>query len=80
VTSLVTILHSVENQTVDAVLALLLMVGGVIGAQVGVRIGQRLRGEQLRALLALLVLGMCVKLALDLVLRPDEVFSVAFYL
>jgi hypothetical protein len=80
VTSLVTILHSVENQTVDAVLALLLMVGGVIGAQFGVRIGQRLRGEQLRALLALLVLGMCVKLALDLVLRPDEVFSVAFYL
>ncbi len=77
VTSLVTILHSVQNQTVDAVLALLLMLGGVIGAQIGVRLGQKLRGEQLRAMLAILVMAMCVKLFLDLVIEPDELFSVA---
>ncbi len=76
VTALVTILHSVQNQTVDVVLALLLMIGGVIGAQIGVRIGQNLKAEQLRALLALLVLGMGLKLGLDLIIQPTELFSV----
>ena len=75
VTGLVTILHSTQNQTVDAVLALLLMIGGVIGAQLGARAGVLLRGEQLRALLAILVLLVCVKLGLDLVLEPDDLFS-----
>ena len=76
VTSLVTILHATQNQTVDAVLALLLMTGGVIGAQIGAQVGQRLKGEQLRALLALLVLGMCIKICTDLVLQPDELYTV----
>ncbi len=75
VTGLVTILHSVEHQTVDAVLALLLLAGGVIGAQFGARAGQRLNGEQLRALLALMVLAVCVRLALSLLITPDELFS-----
>ena len=75
VTGLVTILHSTQNQTVDAVLALLLMIGGVVGAQLGARAGVLLRGEQLRALLAILVLLVCVKLGLDLVLEPDDLFS-----
>ncbi len=77
VTSLVTILHSVQNQTVDAVLALLLLAGGVIGAQFGARAGQKLRGEQLRALLALMVLAVCVRLALGLLLTPGELFSLS---
>ncbi len=77
VTSLVTILHSVENQTVDVVLALMLMAGGVIGAQIGAIAGQKLKGEQLRALLALMVLGMCFKLGLDLVIEPSELYSLA---
>ena len=76
VTSLVTILHSVENQTVDVVLALLLLIGGVVGAQFGARAGQNLRGEQLRALLALMVLAVCVRLGVDLVVQPDELFSI----
>ncbi len=76
VTASVTILHSVENQTVDILLAFLLMVGGVIGAQFGAIIGQRLRGEQLRALLALIVLGVGLKLFIDLIIQPDELFSV----
>ena len=77
VTSLVTILHATQNQTVDAVLALMLMTGGVIGAQIGAQAGQKLKGEQLRALLALLVLAMCVKILFDLVVQPTELFTVS---
>ena len=76
VTASVTILHAVENQTVDILLALLLMIGGVIVAQFGAIAGQRLRGEQLRALLALIVLGVGVKLLVDLLVQPEELFSV----
>ncbi len=75
VTALVTILHSVTNQTVDVILALLLLVGGVFGVQLGVRIGHKLRGDQLRALLGVLVLAVCLKLALDLFMTPEELFS-----
>ena len=75
VTAAVTILHAVENQTVDIVLAVLLMIGGVLGAQIGARVGQKLPGEQLRALLALIVLGVGMRLLLDLVLMPDELYS-----
>jgi len=59
------------------VLALMLLVGGVIGAQLGSRAGTRLRGEQLRGMLALLVLGVCAKLAFDLFATPEDVFSLA---
>ena len=76
VTAVTTILHSTTNQTVDVVLALVLMIGGVIGAQIGASAGQKLRGEQLRALLALMVLGVCIRLAIDLVVTPDELFSI----
>ena len=76
VTSAVTVLHAVENQTVDIVLAVLLMIGSVIGAQFGAIAGQRLRGEELRALLAVIVLGVACKLMLDLVFEPAELFSI----
>lgn len=76
VTSVTTILHSATNQTVDVVLALILMIGGVIGAQFGAAAGQKLRGEQLRALLALMVLGVCVRMAVDLIIEPGELFSI----
>lgn len=76
VTALVTVLHSVNSKSVDAVLALLLLLGGVVGAQFGARIGHRLRGEELRALLALLVLAVCLRLAFDLVTPPEDAFSV----
>jgi len=68
--------HAITSQTVDLALAVLLLLGGVIGAQVGTRIGVRLRGEHLRILLAALVLAVCAKLALDLLLPPDELYSV----
>lgn len=76
VTAMVTILHSATNQTVDVLLAVVLMIGGVIGAQFGARAGQHLKGEQLRALLALMVLGVCLRLLFDLVVKPDELFSI----
>ncbi|MBO6550777.1 MAG: sulfite exporter TauE/SafE family protein, partial [Rhizobiales bacterium] len=71
----VTILHSTSNQTVDVVLALLLMIGGVIGAQFGVRVGQHLRGEQMRALLGFMVLAVCLRMLFDLIVEPDELYS-----
>ncbi|MBP1805329.1 sulfite exporter TauE/SafE family protein [Rubellimicrobium aerolatum] len=74
-TAFTTLLHATTNQTVDVVLALLLIVGGVIGAQVGAQIGTRLKPELLRLLLALLVLAVCGQLALTLLLRPEEPFS-----
>ena len=77
VTAFTTVAQSAANQTVDIVLAFVLMVGGVIGAQFGARAGAKLRGEQLRALLALMVLGVGLRLLWDLVATPDELFSLA---
>jgi len=76
VTAVVTILHASINNSLDVVLALMLAAGGVMGGQFGVRAGQKLRGEQLRALLALLVLGVAVRLFLDLVLKPEDLYTV----
>jgi uncharacterized membrane protein YfcA len=73
--SVATVLHAVSNYSVDIVLAIILMVGGVIGAQFGARIGQNIRGDQLRALLALLVLAVAVRFLFGLVTPPDERFS-----
>jgi len=76
VTAFTTLMHAVTNQTVDILLALLLILGGVIGAQVGTQVGVRLKAEQLRILLALLVLAVSFKIALDLLLQPAELYSV----
>ena len=71
-----TMLHAVTNHLVDAVLALILMVGGVTGAQFGARAGQRIRGEHLRLLLGLLILAVGIRFAIELTIRPDELFTV----
>jgi uncharacterized protein len=71
-----TLLHAVTNHLVDVVLALILMVGGVTGAQFGARAGQKIRGEQLRLLLGLLVLAVGVRFAIELVIRPDDLFTI----
>ncbi|MXN65929.1 TSUP family transporter [Stappia sp. GBMRC 2046] len=72
-----TFLHAVSTQSVDIVLAMILMVGGVIGAQFGARTGQKLRGDQLRLLLALLVLAVGVRFAVGLIVQPEELYSVS---
>lgn len=77
VTANVTVLQAVNNHSVDIVLALLLLTGGVIGAQVGARLATRLKAEQMRVLLAVLVLVVCGKLAYDLVARPSDLYSLA---
>src|SRR3989338_8032695 len=76
VTGFTTLMHAITNQTVDMLLALLLIAGGVIGAQMGTRVGVRLRAEQLRILLAILVLAVSFKIALDLLLQPSELYSI----
>ncbi|MDA7599305.1 sulfite exporter TauE/SafE family protein [Alphaproteobacteria bacterium] len=76
VTANVTLLQSIQTQTVDFVLAGLLLLGAVIGAQFGTRASAILRGEQLRGLLALMVLGVCVKIGYDLIIQPSDLLSV----
>jgi uncharacterized membrane protein YfcA len=77
VTSFTTVMHAVNSQTVDMMLALLLILGGVIGAQIGTRVGVRLKAEQLRILLSLLVLTVAIRIAFDLLITPEELYSVA---
>lgn len=76
VAAFTTLMHAVTSQTVDILLAVFLIIGGVVGAQVGTRIGLRLKAEQLRILLALLVLAVCGKIALDLLLTPAELYTI----
>ena len=76
----VTFLQAVQNQTVDLVLALILLIGGVVGAEMGSRVSTRLMGEQLRALLGLLILLVGLKMFIDLTLPPDDIFHVVPYL
>jgi uncharacterized membrane protein YfcA len=71
-----TVLHAATNHLVDAVLALILMAGGVTGAQFGVRAGQKMRGERLRLLLGLLVLAVGLRFAFDLAVMPDDLYTV----
>ncbi len=75
-TAATTLLQATANQTVDVMLAFLLLVGGVVGVQFGTRVGAQIRGEYARALLALIVVSVACRLAWDLVARPVELFSV----
>jgi hypothetical protein len=77
VTAVVSVLHATFNQTLDVVLAFILAAGGVVGGQFGVKAGQKLRGEQLRALLAVMVLAVAIRLLFDLVLKPAELYSIS---
>ena len=78
VTANSTFFQSYLNQTVDIVLASLMIVGGVVGAQIGARLATKLRGEELRGILAILVLIVCIKIILDLTLTPKDFFSLSF--
>jgi len=77
VTANVTFLQALTVQTVDILLAVLLLAGAVVGAQFGSKYSVRMKGEQLRALLALMVLGVCVKIVLDLVAKPVDLYSIS---
>jgi len=71
-----TILHAVDNFTVDVVLGIILILGGVFGVQYGVRAGAKLRGEELRFLMALLVLAVGAGLLVQLIMRPEDLYSI----
>src|ERR1700743_650340 len=71
-----TLLHAVTNHLVDAVLALIMMVGGVTGAQFGARAGAKIRGAQLGRLLGLLIPAVGIRFAVELVLQPTELFTI----
>jgi uncharacterized protein len=73
----VTVQQAIRNHTVDLVLVILLFLGSTIGAQVGARVSRHLRGEQLRILLAVIVLIVMVKMLIDLLITPDNVISLA---
>ncbi len=75
-TAATTILHSVQTQTVDIVLAMLLLLGGVVGAQLGAAMAVKMRGEHLRALLALIVLAVAIRLGIGLTWRPNELYGI----
>jgi uncharacterized membrane protein YfcA len=75
VTANSTFFQSYLNQTVDIVLSALMILGGVIGAQIGVRIGSQLKAEYLRGILAILVLLVCAKILSDLILTPSDLFT-----
>ena len=77
VTAFTTVMHAVTSQTVDMLLALVLILGGVVGAQIGARGGVKLKAEQLRILLSLLVLAVSIRIAVDLLVKPSELYSVA---
>jgi uncharacterized membrane protein YfcA len=74
--AMATVMHAATNHLVDVILALILMVGGVIGAQFGARAGQKMPADRLRLLLGILVVAVGVRFALDLVLKPTEEFSI----
>jgi hypothetical protein len=72
-----TILHAIDSQSVDILLAFCLMVGGVIGAQFGASAGRRLRGDQLRAMLAAIVLAVAARFALSVLMEPSDPWSIS---
>jgi len=73
----VTYLQATRNHTVDLVLALLLAVGSTVGAQIGARVSRILRGEQLLIILALLALGVTVRMLIGIILTPDSLLDPA---
>ena len=77
VTGFTTVVHAINSHTVDMMLALLLIIGGVVGAQFGTQVGVKLKAEQLRILLAAMVLAVAIKIAFDLLLQPAELYSIA---
>jgi hypothetical protein len=75
VTAATTLLHATSSKSVDIVLALLLLTGGVAGAQLGVRAAQKLKPEKLRLALAMLVLAVASGLLIGLTIKPDNLFT-----
>lgn len=72
-----TVFHAMSNQSVDIMLALLLIFGGVIGAQLGTRAARNMKVDEFKLLLALLVLSVGIRFSVDLIVKPHEPFSIS---
>ena len=78
VSAATTMIHALTTQSVDIVLAALLLVGGVLGAQYGARLTTRLKPDLLRFSLAIIILLVALRMALGLTYRPEEIFSIEY--
>ena len=78
VSTIATILHATQNQTVDFLLGMLLLIGGVIGAQIGARFSTRIAGDHLRGILAVFVLIVCGWISYGLIAPPQNMYSIQF--
>jgi uncharacterized membrane protein YfcA len=76
VSAVSTMIHAMTTQAVDIVLAALLLVGGVVGAQYGAMLTTRLKPDLLRFVLAAIILLVAARMLLGLTWRPDEIFTV----
>jgi hypothetical protein len=76
VTAVTTLVHATTTRSVDIVLAGLLLLGSVIGAQYGARLAQKMKPELLRMVLAIVVLAVALRMALQLAWRPEEIYTV----
>jgi uncharacterized membrane protein YfcA len=79
VACMATVLHATVDHTVDIVLSLILMIGGVLGAQFGINAGTKLKAEELRAALALLIIAIAVRLFFDLAIKPSDLYSAVVF-
>jgi uncharacterized membrane protein YfcA len=78
VSAATTMVHAVTTRAVDVVLAGLLLVGGVVGAQYGALLALRIKPDMLRLALAVIILLVALRMALGLAWRPDEIFSIEY--
>jgi uncharacterized membrane protein YfcA len=78
-TAIATVMHAVANNTVDVMLALVLIIGGVFGAQIGVSVSKYVRGRMARLIMALIVLGVCIQMIGHLFIEPVDLFSIAIW-
>jgi uncharacterized protein len=79
VACMATVLHATVDRTVDIVLSLILVGGGVFGAQFGINAGAKLKAEELRAALALLIIAIAIRLFFDLVIKPPDLYSAVVF-
>jgi hypothetical protein len=69
------ILHAVASNTVDMILSVVMMVGGVVGAQIGVRFAKKVKGAPARILLALIIIAVCIRMLMTLFVQPADLYS-----
>jgi uncharacterized membrane protein YfcA len=78
-TGVSTFMHAAVNQNVDLVLGFVIIVGSVLGAQIGVIFAKHVKGQMARIVLALLILGVCARMSFDMFIKPSDLFSIVVW-